>query len=219
MNEQSDVMGSSGLRFFGEMSSANAHEIKNALAVINENAGLLEDLVMMAEKGASLDLDRFKRIACAIKKQVQRADHIAKSTNRFSHSVDKGQTAADLEQSIILVNDMASRYATLRDVHLQVETLQQAVSLPIRPFTLLHLLWLCLHASIKACEKGQVLKMAVEKTRTAVEIRYGPLNKLKDTFVSDLHAVPEMAMLLCSMSGTLSADPKAAFLKLKLNKK
>ena len=32
-----------GFQFFGKMSASISHEIKNALAIINENAGLLED--------------------------------------------------------------------------------------------------------------------------------------------------------------------------------
>ena len=33
-----------GLRFFGKVNASISHEIRNALAVINENAGLIKDL-------------------------------------------------------------------------------------------------------------------------------------------------------------------------------
>ena len=59
-------MGETGLRFFGTMSAANAHEIKNALAVINENAGLLEDLVAMVPKGIPLDPERLAALRQAL---------------------------------------------------------------------------------------------------------------------------------------------------------
>ena len=39
-----------GLQFFGKVSASIAHEIKNVLAIINENAGLLEDLTFAARK-------------------------------------------------------------------------------------------------------------------------------------------------------------------------
>jgi hypothetical protein len=40
----------SRVRFFGEISASISHEIKNVLAIINENAGLLQDMVMMMKR-------------------------------------------------------------------------------------------------------------------------------------------------------------------------
>ena len=51
MNLVNDPLGESGLRFFGKISASISHEIKNAIAVMNENAGLIKDLIMMAERG------------------------------------------------------------------------------------------------------------------------------------------------------------------------
>ena len=218
MDQQSNLLGISGLRFFGKMSAANAHEIKNALAVINENAGLLEDFAGMAEKGMALDPLRLKRLAGAIKKQVARADHIAKSSNRFSHSVDKGHEAADLDRALALVTDMATRFATLRDVHLDMESSKTAITLPVPPFFLLHLLWLCLHATIKACNTGQVLIVSAGRTGSIAEIRYGPLPEIEESFVLNLEASTEMAALLRDLDGALSIDPDVPALLLSFNK-
>jgi len=120
MDVKLTVLGETGLRFFGKMSAANAHEIKNALAIINENAGLLEDLVLFAEQGAPLDPERLKRLAKTIKQQVARADEIAKSTNRFSHSIDQEHGPADLGQSIALIKTMAMRFATQRHIGIEI---------------------------------------------------------------------------------------------------
>jgi C4-dicarboxylate-specific signal transduction histidine kinase len=212
MDDQLDLLRRSGLQFFGEMSAANAHEIKNALAVINENAGLLEDLVGLAEKGAPLDLSRLKRVAAQIKQQVARADHIAKSTNRFAHSVDSNHRSANLEQALMLVMEMVHRFATLRDVHLQLEPIEATITLPVRPFILLHLLWLCLHACIKTCTAGNTLKIAASRANSTTEIRYGPLIEENDSLVSELRASPEIAVLLRTLNGHLKADTGAAVL-------
>jgi C4-dicarboxylate-specific signal transduction histidine kinase len=212
MDDQLDLLRRSGLQFFGEMSAANAHEIKNALAVINENAGLLEDLVDLAEKGVPLGLPRLKRVAAQIKQQVARADHIAKSTNRFAHSVDSSHRAAGLEQALMLVMDMAHRFATLRDVHLHLEPIEATITLPVRPFILLHLLWLCLHACIKTCETGQNLKIAACRDNRITEIRYDGLTGLKESLVPKLRASPEMAVLLRTLNGRLETDNSGAAL-------
>ncbi len=212
MDDPQDLLGKSGLQFFSKMSAANAHEIKNALAVINENAGLLEDFVNLAEKGAPFDLPRLKRLAVQIKQQVARADHIAKSTNSFAHSVDKCPGDANLEQALLLVADMAHRFATLRDVHLAMEPIAATITLPVRPFILLHLLWLCLHACIKTCAGGHTLKIAACRVNSITEIRYGPLIEKNDSFVSELRASPEIAVLLRTLNGHLEADTGAAAL-------
>jgi len=49
-----------GLQFFGKMTASISHEIKNVLAIINENAGLLEDLALMADGGAEIEPQRLK---------------------------------------------------------------------------------------------------------------------------------------------------------------
>ena len=69
-----DIMATEGLQFFGKMTASISHEIKNTLAIMNENAGLLEDLSILAERGRPLDLERVKRIAGQVTKQIHRAD-------------------------------------------------------------------------------------------------------------------------------------------------
>ena len=39
------------LQFFGRVSASISHELKNVLAIINENAGLLEDFTLMGDRG------------------------------------------------------------------------------------------------------------------------------------------------------------------------
>jgi len=51
MNDSLDVREETALRFFGNISTSISHEIKNVLAIINENAGLLEDYNLHGRKG------------------------------------------------------------------------------------------------------------------------------------------------------------------------
>ena len=81
MNE---AIGKTGLKFFGGVVASISHEIKNRLAIINENAGLLEDLVLMSERGMEIDSERLKRLADSLKNQVSTADGIIKKMNQFS---------------------------------------------------------------------------------------------------------------------------------------
>ena len=217
MGTRPEILSAGALRFFGEMSAANAHEIKNALAVINENAGLLEDLVRKADRGGATDLERLGRLSQAIQHQVARADHIARSINRFCHSVDRGSGPADLEQALVLVADMATRYATLRDVGLQVETPPTPVSLPVEQFALLHLLWTCLNATIRSCTAGDSLVMSGKRSKGRVRVRFGPLKAALEPLQKEIGALPEAEALLDSMNGRLEIDSSAKVLEMTLH--
>ncbi len=63
MAENENMLAQAGLRFFGKMSASATHEIKNTLAIINESAGLLEDLSLMAQKGQPMSIPRVNDIS------------------------------------------------------------------------------------------------------------------------------------------------------------
>ena len=96
MNNKWDAIGEQGFQFFGKMSATISHEINNALAIINENAGLLQDFTLMADKGMPLDHERLNNLAGKLTHQVRRAEGIVKNMNRFAHSVDETLKSIDL---------------------------------------------------------------------------------------------------------------------------
>jgi len=202
------VLGETGLRFFGKMSAANAHEIKNALAIINENAGLLEDLLLFAEQGAPLDPDRLKRLAGTIKQQVARADEIAKSTNRFSHSVDQEHGPADLGRSIALIKTMAMRFATQRHIDIEIVPSTSSITLPVKPFMLLHLLWICLRCAMESTNAEKTIRIEISRSADANHVRFGPLSHLEDETVAALNDAPETMALVEPLGGRIEADPQ-----------
>ena len=94
-----EVISETGLQFFGKMSASISHEMKNVMAIINENAGLLEDLTVMAEKGMPIDPQRLRTQASRIMKQIRRGDDIIKGMNRFAHSVDEPWRQVELNDT------------------------------------------------------------------------------------------------------------------------
>lgn len=207
MDDKIKKLGETGLRFFGKMSAANSHEIKNALAIINENAGLLSDLVAMRETGVPFDSQRLKKLADTIKQQVARADEIAKSTNRFAHSVDNPYGSADLEKSLTLVRTMAMRFATQRHISIDIVPCESSITLNAQPFVLLHLLWLCLQCAMEAtdAEKTILITMKRSADRSTTTVNYGPLSHLEKSTVTNLSATAEMDALLHITSAQVEA--------------
>jgi signal transduction histidine kinase len=144
MSDHLESIGESGLNCFGSISASISHELKNALAVINENAGLLEDLSLMAEKGLPLDPARLKKLADSIGKQIQRADGIIQNMNRFAHSIDEAVTCIDLTDTLALTIALSSRQAAMKGVSLNVIPPQSPVCITTRQFHFHNLIWLCL---------------------------------------------------------------------------
>ena len=139
-----ESIGECGLHCFGSISASVSHELKNALAIINENAGLLEDLSFMAEKGLPLDPAKLKSLAANIGKQIQRADGIIRNMNRFAHSADETIKCIDLGETLSLTIALSSRLAAMKSVKLNFKPPQQPICVTTHLFFLENLIWLCL---------------------------------------------------------------------------
>lgn len=105
-----------GLEFFGQISAAISHDLKNVLAIINEDAGLLQDFSLMAAQGMELDPERLGRLAEKIQVQIKRGDSIIKNMNRFAHSVDLPECEVDYRELTALVISLLTRLASRKCV-------------------------------------------------------------------------------------------------------
>jgi signal transduction histidine kinase len=178
-----------GLQFFGQISASISHELKNVLAIINENAGLLEDLTLMADRGVPLEPARLKTMAESVKKQISRADTIIGNMNRFAHSTDQTIATVDLAQTIETVMAVTARFAVMRGIRIDWQLPENPVVLQTAPFFLMNLVWLCLEFSMSAAGDEKQVELVVEETAGGVRIRFrrlaGLTEALLDTFPSD----------------------------------
>jgi signal transduction histidine kinase len=162
-----------GLRFFGKISASISHELKNVLAIISESAGLMEDLLLLAQKGGRLDLERFQALCQKVRRQTQRADGIIKNMNRFSHSVDQDVQRIDLNEVVLLMKALGDRLAAMRLVSLEVTNAGEPVWVTTNPFFLARQVWACLDfaMSVVTPEKRVHLLVADEPSHGCVVFR------------------------------------------------
>ena len=189
MVDKTEIMPETGLQFFGQISASISHELKNVLGIINENAGLLEDLTLMADRGVPLDPARLKAMAAGVKKQVGRADAIIGNMNRFAHSADQSIATVDLAQTIELAMAVTARFAVMRGVALDLQLPENPVALQTAPFFLINLIWQCLEFSMSASGDEKQVVLVAEEADGSVRIRFRRLAGLSaallDTFPSD----------------------------------
>jgi C4-dicarboxylate-specific signal transduction histidine kinase len=194
-------LGEAGLQFFGKVTASISHEIKNALSIINESAGLLDDLTVLAEKGVPLDPVRIKTHASKIMKQIQRADGIVKVMNRFAHSVDEKVKNVDLYDVAEFVSVLSARLASMRGVDLATLRPEKPVTVKTNAFLLEHALWVCLDFAMEKAGKGQKVMLGVDEKEKTARVTFTGLGLFKRSPEAPFPGEREMAL-----TGALGAE-------------
>jgi C4-dicarboxylate-specific signal transduction histidine kinase len=175
---QPDPIGEAGLQFFGRMSAAISHELKNVLAIIKENAGLLNDYLDMMAGGRSVDPERFKAVTRRIDTQTRRADTIIKYLNQFAHTVDNFSQQVDLNQVVELLTALHQRAAAMQQVTLSAKPADGPVEVTTAPFVLLTALGLGVSFALQAVAKGKALTLAAARSDDGGHIIFSGLEGL-----------------------------------------
>lgn len=178
MGAKLETVAETGLQFFGKMTASISHEIKNVLAIINENAGLLEDLVLMLDQGAEIEPQRLKNMSRTVMKQVSRADAILKNMNRLAHSVDESIKTIDLNEILELVVSLSHRFAAMRDVSVDPKLGESPMMVRTSPFLLMNLLWLCLDFAMDTAGDDKVVELVTQKTEAGIQVFFKRLGGL-----------------------------------------
>ncbi|WP_051327980.1 histidine kinase dimerization/phospho-acceptor domain-containing protein [Desulfatirhabdium butyrativorans] len=209
--------GECGLHFFGAVSASISHELKNALAIINEHAGLLEDLSALAERGRPVDPQRLQKVSANIARQVQRADGIIRNMNRFAHSIDAPVNTVDVPDILRFVAGLTERKATMAGVVLNVVPETAPFSAQTRPFFLLNLLWICLKALIEAIPSGSAIQMGVtaEGHHATVWLHGGQAQALPDIHKN---AIQQAAMLIPMLGAEVRVNDETGNIEIRIPK-
>jgi signal transduction histidine kinase len=215
MTERPDLIGEAGLQFFGRMSASISHELKNALAIIKENAGLLSDYIHMMGKGMPVGPERFEKIAGRIESQTLRADAIIKNLNQFAHSVDVPAKSVDLNEILELLVALHRRPAAMRQVELGPRPAQSPVVVTTHPFMLLNLLGLILTHSLQAVPGGGTMTICLGLAPSGAEMAFGDLENLAD-LAPDQFPGEHENVLLTALNAKAIIEPEACRIVVRL---
>ena len=175
-----DIIGNEGFKFMGKMNASISHELKNVLAIINENAGLLEDFALMAGKGRELDPERLGTLAEKVQDQVRRADRIIKNMNTFAHSVDETKKKVDLGEIVAFMAALCERLTTMKGVKLQVIPPSGSTAVTANPFLIEHTIWRCLDFATTVVGPEKTVVIRARKDGQGVGILFSQLDGLSD---------------------------------------
>jgi two-component system NtrC family sensor kinase len=103
----------------GRLAASVAHEINNPLAIINEKAGLIQDLFIL--KGKYTEDQKLLGLVNSILNSVGRAGTITKRLLSFSRHLDARIETINLKQTIQEVLSFMGKEAELRPIEITVE--------------------------------------------------------------------------------------------------
>jgi signal transduction histidine kinase len=206
MSYQWDILGEEGLQFFGKMSASISHEIKNVLAVINENAGLMQDYISMYERGMPIDAEQLKGASQMIKKQVQRADTIMKNMNKFAHSTDQLIKTESVNDILNVVTKLAIRFASMREITLEKIPSDEPINIKTNPFLLENLIWLCLDFAMDSVGPERTVRLLAKKIDNSAQITFSQLDCMP---VIEKFPDKRMEALLSALQGDITVDTRA----------
>jgi signal transduction histidine kinase len=215
MSWKCDIIGETGLQFYGKTAASLSHEIKNALAIINENAGLLKDFTLMSKEGLPIDPERLMSVAEKVMTQVRRADGIVSNMNRFAHSVDESVKEVDLGGILEFVATLSRRLASMRGVALEPRRVTSPVMITTNPFFLQNLLSLCVDFAMAAAGGEKTVGLLGEETENGARVRLTGLEGLGEVPVDTFPAAREK-VLLEALGAQLAVDTEAGQLVLSL---
>jgi C4-dicarboxylate-specific signal transduction histidine kinase len=188
-------------QFVGTVCASLSHEIKNCLAIINENAGLMGDLALLAGQGRPVDPERHTRIAAAVQKQVRRADRLVGDLNRFAHSGDVDRRELALADTIAFVVTLFERTASKAGRQVRVAAAHDPeVKVETAPLGLLQLLWGILSVGIEG-ETGGDLRLSVVEGEGGALVRIDSSAPAAEAF----HPPDALVDLARVLGGTLTA--------------
>ena len=152
------------IAFMGKVTASLSHEIKNTLAIINESAGLMGDLL---GKDAPEDWPAYSRLTnllASIEEQVQRSADIVKRLNQFAHSMDKSLADLDLNETVRQTAILAQRFATLRRVNLETDLESKPLLLVSDPFRLLYVIFGFIERAINCSPRESEVSVQTEQS-------------------------------------------------------
>lgn len=216
MNLEWRIIGQAGFEFYGKMFASLSHEIKNSLAVINENAGLLQDFAHMAKGGKPLDPERLASLGGKIMEQIKRADSIVKNMNRLAHSVDEPARSIDLQEFVEYMIRITERLTGMKGVSVLPVPPAEQIRITTHPFFLENLIWRCIDFATESSGGKETIRVGAEMKDNGPVIRFSDLEGLSEASLEEFPSEQEKA-LLTVLNSRISIDAKGGEMHLLLS--
>jgi len=146
---------------FGTVTAALSHDLGNALATLQEAAGLIDDYVVGAAEGEVIEVVHLEPVLGRIDRSIARGLKFAQLLNWIAHSIDHAQFQPDLAEVIERAAESARYFARQRCVDLEVVPTDSNGPVNLPAIDLHILLFSCLRFAAGSAVEGAVVQVQV----------------------------------------------------------
>lgn len=190
------------VQVFTTVIASVSHEIKNVLAIINENGGLLNDLVIMGgAAGQGVAPERVKAATSSISRQVHRANMIMRNCNRLAHLGDTKLGQESLSEILELMAALANRQAGMKNVTIHVDC-PDGLQITALKLPLASLIYLLLQTMIAVDAGTAAIQIGARMNGTEIVILFE--RKLVEIECVDIFDKPQVKNLLLVLGASYS---------------
>jgi len=191
------------IQALAKVSASISHEIKNTMAIINENAGLLDDLVLMGGGEEGVSSERVKIAADTIARQVIRSNDLMNNLNRFAHTADYDSGSAGLNDILFLVVPLTARQAAAKNLEMSCNC-PEDIKIHTHLLPLHSLLYLTLRFIIDHSSDADTLSVEGDLKAGAVVVCFSAAC-ISDSFIERFSG-SELQILLTKLKASFSSD-------------
>jgi C4-dicarboxylate-specific signal transduction histidine kinase len=184
--------------FVGKVTASISHEIKNSLAIIQESAGLMGDLLDHSPSPVDWPAyNRLKDIITTIEEYVQRSGLIVKQLNRFAHSMDNPVAPLELNDLLLEITHLAERFARLKGVRIEASLSSQPIHIHSDPLRIQHVVFCFIERALEDSKEGATVTVSSGWSENMVQV-----------IITD-EATPKGAWIMEKISAPLSSFMKS----------
>lgn len=206
------------LQYFKAMIPVFSHEAKNVLAAINENAGLMDDYILMAQKGKMLDLERLGSLSASIRKQVTRFNTLITDVRQAAEEIDNDIREICLVHYTRQVSELLSAKAATRSIQFQVSATEEPILIHTRPVLLLHMMWVCLDYALRTGERDRCIRLSLEKRAENSLVLMSGMDSLTLESITAIMPDEQRNTVLAALNAELVIDEKEKTLLFNIRK-
>ena len=206
MDRNNTIVCKEMLQYFRTMLLSYSHEAKNVLAVINENAGLMDDYILMAQKGKSLNLERLSSLSATIRKQVIRLNGLITDVRQAAEGIENNTQEICLVNHARQVSELLSKKAATRTIRFEVCAREEPILIHARPVLLLHMLWICLDYAMGVSKQGSQIGLTLEKRTTDAVVLISGIDGLESATITTIMPDEQRNAVLSALNADLKVD-------------
>lgn len=158
--------------FFGKVTAAVTHEIRNVFAIISETTGLMEDILLMQSDSSGDLKDKFAGSLNRIQKQTERGVSLTSSLNGFAHTTETAESEVNAYEVIKRLLSITCRLSKQKGVEITLAECEDSPFINKDPVYFQMALFQCIESLVKFSPDYSSIDIAVRKLEGCVRITF-----------------------------------------------